>query len=372
MTLNNHGLRNQRLYTVRLLNLPLHHWGRMAERQRLAQCARIIIKAACLLHFCLFFQTAFAQQRPHYAQYNQNNFLLNPAIAGIESYADGRVGYRRQWAGLDEAPRTFYLTAHLPIANPDFEIEPASPRYVQPRYKRQSPLPDAHAGVGFTIVQDQAGPWSQLSMSVSGAYHYPLDDYWQVSGGISAGLTQHTLDFDRIRLATPRDPVVTTGKIAAFRPDFHAGLWLYSPEFFAGFSVQQLISNRLRFREGEYEWQGKLVPHFFFTTGYQLAITDDWDFLPSVMFKKAQNTPLSWDLNLKISYINHLWLGVSYRQRDALMAWIGTRFAQKFTVSYGYEYPLSVVQAASSGSHEIVLGLTLGNRHHYTSPRGFW
>lgn len=315
--------------------------------------------------------TIFGQQLPQYAQYLQNNFLLNPAIAGIENYADARVGYRQQWAGLDDAPRTFYLTAHLPIGNPDFEVEPASPRFSFGRTQTPT-LPDAHGGAGFSVIRDQTGPWTRFSVSASGAYHYPINDTWQLSAGLAAGITQNTLNFDQIRLANPQDPVVSVGKVNTFRPDIHAGFWVYSSEFFAGVSAQQLLSTRLKFRQSDYDWQGKIVPHYFLTVGHRLFIADDWDFTPSVLVKKTPNTPLSWDLNLKFTYLNTLWFGLSYRQRDAFLGWVGTRVFNRLTVNYTYEYPLSSLQSATRGSHEITLGFTLGNQAHYTSSRTFW
>ena len=63
--------------------------------------------------------TALAQQRPQYTQYALNNFLTNPAVGGIESYADLRTSYRGQWAGIEGAPETFYVTFHGSIGNPD-------------------------------------------------------------------------------------------------------------------------------------------------------------------------------------------------------------------------------------------------------------
>ncbi|MEZ4903041.1 MAG: type IX secretion system membrane protein PorP/SprF [Spirosomataceae bacterium] len=315
---------------------------------------------------------AVAQQLPQYAQYLQNHFLLNPALAGIESYADARLGYRQQWAGLDDAPRTFYLTAHLPIANPDFTIEPASPRFSFGRSPNNLTLPDAHGGMGFTILRDQTGPWSRFSLSASGAYHYPLGDAWQLSAGLSAGITQHTLDFDQIRLANAQDPVVSTGKVSAFRPDLQVGVWLYSPDFFGGFSVQQLWAAPLKFKRSDYDWQGKIVPHYLLTAGYRLSLTDDWDFVPSILFKKAVASPLSWDLNLKFNYQNDFWLGLSYRQQSALIGWVGVRVAQKMMVNYTYETTLSSLHFTTRGSHELSLGVSLGNRYHYSSPRSFW
>jgi len=327
-----------------------------------------------LLRFFVFLSltTTQAQQLPQYAQYLQNNFLINPALAGIESYADARLGYRQQWAGLQDAPRTFYLTAHLPIGNPDFAIEPASPRFSFGQAQNRNVLPDRHGGAGFTILRDQTGPWDRFSVNVTGAYHYPLSDVWQISAGLSAGMTQHTLDFDQIHLANTQDPVVSVGKVNTFRPDVNAGLWLYSSDFYAGFSVQQLWPTKLKFRRSTYDWQGQLIPHYFLTAGYRLPLADDWDFTPSILLKKAIHAPLSWDLNFKFSYRNSLWFGLSYWQKSAFIGWLGVRLAEKFIVNYTYEVALSSLNSATRGSHEISLGVSLGNRYHSSSPRSFW
>jgi len=70
-------------------------------------------------------QFGFAQQKPQYTQYVMNNFILNPAIAGIENYVDLKAGYRAQWQGLDGAPVTSYISIHAPIGN----INLSTPRW---------------------------------------------------------------------------------------------------------------------------------------------------------------------------------------------------------------------------------------------------
>src|SRR6202035_3990251 len=62
-------------------------------------------------------QLLSAQQKPQYTQYVFNNYLLNPAVAGIENYTDVKAGYRSQWTGLQGAPVTSYLTIDAPIGN---------------------------------------------------------------------------------------------------------------------------------------------------------------------------------------------------------------------------------------------------------------
>jgi ABC-type enterochelin transport system permease subunit len=40
--------------------------------------------------------TVSAQQRPHYTQYVINNYIINPAVAGIENYTDVKISHRHQ------------------------------------------------------------------------------------------------------------------------------------------------------------------------------------------------------------------------------------------------------------------------------------
>ncbi|MGX8249340.1 type IX secretion system membrane protein PorP/SprF, partial [Escherichia coli] len=56
-----------------------------------------------------------AQQRPYYTQYIMNNYIINPAVAGIENYWDVKASHRMQWVGLQDAPVTTYLTIHGPL-----------------------------------------------------------------------------------------------------------------------------------------------------------------------------------------------------------------------------------------------------------------
>ena len=68
----------------------------------------------------------FAQQKPHYTQYILNNYILNPALSGIENYTDLKLSVRDQWVGLDGAPKTMYLTIHSPIGKKDYRITATS------------------------------------------------------------------------------------------------------------------------------------------------------------------------------------------------------------------------------------------------------
>ena len=59
-----------------------------------------------------FLQAVNGQQKPHYTQYILNQYIINPAITGIENYADVKLSHRHQWVGMQDAPVTTYFTIH--------------------------------------------------------------------------------------------------------------------------------------------------------------------------------------------------------------------------------------------------------------------
>ena len=76
----------------------------------------------------LLFFTApvLGQQRPHYTQYILNNYILNPALSGIENYTDVKLSYRNQWVGFPGAPQTMYASVHGPIGKKDYKTTATS------------------------------------------------------------------------------------------------------------------------------------------------------------------------------------------------------------------------------------------------------
>ena len=87
----------------------------------------MIMKKTWFLYcLCLSVQLAFAQQRPHYTQYILNNYILNPALSGIENYTDLKISGRDQWVGLNGAPQTAYISLHSPIGKKDYKTSATS------------------------------------------------------------------------------------------------------------------------------------------------------------------------------------------------------------------------------------------------------
>lgn len=319
-----------------------------------------------------------AQQRPQYTQYVFNNYLLNPAISGIENYADVKAGFRKQWAGIEGAPQTSFLTAHWNLGSdylwrnalslPDKGDDPMSRNYMQ-NYT-SSP---AHHGMGVTVVYDETGPLSRLDASLTYAYHLQLSNTFNLSVGMAAGLSRIALDANALHFEDQiNERAVSNQLLSQLKPDLGFGLWLYSGRLFAGASVQQVLSQKLSFTSDPNYNSGKEVPHFFVTAGYRMYIDDVISATPSIMFKQVSPTPVSIDVNLKMAFKDRFWVGGSYRKDDSFSALAGINISKLINLTYAYDFTTSGLNQVSNGSHEIVLGLQLNNVYEVFSGTRMW
>lgn len=324
--------------------------------------------------FFVIFGVAYGQQRPQYTQYIFNNYLLNPALTGIENYIDVKAGYRDQWHGLEGAPVTKYISFNAPIgkefiygnatSSPGGGNNPMDRSYVQ-EYMASEP----HHGIGFNAVIDKTGPLSRTDINATYAYHIGLTSQVNMAVGVALGFSLINLDLNDIVLETAVDPAIVSGENNRLKPDASVGIWLYGPRFFVGFSSQQLLGQRISFTNDQSYTQGKQVPHIFATAGYKVFVSDDIAAIPSVMFKYVNPAPTSLDMNLKFAFRDKFWIGGSYRKNDSFSALAGFNVSSLFSLSYSYDFTTSDLRTVSSGSHEIVLGLLLNNRYKVTCPQ---
>jgi type IX secretion system PorP/SprF family membrane protein len=93
--------------------------------------------------------------------------------------------------------------------------------------------------------------------------------------------------------------------------------------------------------------------------GYVLAIGEDWQLEPSFLVKYVSPMPLKADITATIRYQNTVWLGASYRTNDAWCAMVGYWLKETFQFGYSYDIITSNLRNYSTGTHEIMLGVTL-------------
>lgn len=332
----------------------------------------------CILMAMLFTLSIKAQQKPQYTQYVMNNYVLNPALSGIENYIDLRIGHRQQWQGLQNAPKTSFVSANWALGKDylwnnalSFEQDGNDPRgrsYAQ--YYTASP---AHHGMGVYALSDRAGALSTAVFNLSYAYHLAVGQRLNLSLGISAGVSRTAIDENSLLLENPNDPALSNAGRKLIRPDLATGVWLYGRRFFTGIALQQLVPNDIGFHDGStLQPAAKQIPHLFLTGGYKFDLTEDISATPSIMMKWIAPAPTSVDLNVKMAFRDRIWLGAGYRKDDAASLMAGFNINHLVNLTYSYDFTTSELNRVSNGSHELVLGILLNNVYKVVCPQRMW
>lgn len=277
------------------------------------------------------------QQSPMYTQYMFNKFIYNPAAAGIDPFFQIRSNNRFQWVGLTDPPITNALSYYGP----------------------HSTLP---MGYGGYIYYDVTGPTSMAGLTGAYAYNIGITDNLRLSMGISLGLIQYKVDGTQIILKSNNNPVGPTNDPAlekavysTFVPDANFGLYLYSDNYYAGFSTTQLINTKLKLYD-ESTGLNKLKTHFYLVGGYIFEINNDFKVEPTLLLKGTAPAQVQMDINTRVMYMDMVWLGLSYRTHDALSLLIGYTYDNRIHIGYSYDFTVTDMRKYSAGTHEIMIG----------------
>ncbi|WP_026260070.1 PorP/SprF family type IX secretion system membrane protein [Segetibacter koreensis] len=327
---------------------------------------------------------AFAQQKPYFTQYILNNYILNPAITGIENYTDVKLSYRNQWTGINGAPVTMYVSAHGPIGKKDyrttatsFQVPGENPR--GKAYWESYTAPEAHHGAGLILMNDKTGYISRFSAYATLAYHKGLTPKTSLSAGFLAGMTQVSLDRSKIEWATldPNDPAIgyTSTELKKIKPEVGAGLWLYSSDYFAGVSVLNIIPGKAKFKANS-NYGSYYEPQFLATAGYRFFLSDDISALPSVMLQFIKPFPVQTHVNIKLQFQDKVWIGASGRVSDELggfAAMAGIFVSNTFNIAYSYDASTtSRLKLYTKNTHELIIGFPINNKYGDTCPKNIW
>jgi type IX secretion system PorP/SprF family membrane protein len=281
---------------------------------------------------------AYAQQLPLFSQYMLNDYFQNPAVAGSRPVFDAVSANRLQWIGITDAPRTYALSLHGPVKAKNM-------------------------GVGGYLFSDVTGPTRRAGISGSYAYHIKLAEKIKLSLSISAGVMQFAVDASKLTLDNPGDYVFYNGYQSKIVPDLGASFLLYglpkengTGNWWLGAYVPQLYPAKLNLFETPTP-TGKLATHVYVMGGYKAFLTDEFSAEPSLLIKYASPTPAQVDIGARVFYKNKIWIGGTYRTKDAISAMVGYTYKDNISIGYSYDITTTNLKNYSNGTHELMIGL---------------
>lgn len=284
-----------------------------------------------------------AQQAPQYSHYVFNQFQLNPAVAGTKSCLDLRFGFRNQWAGFEDGPKTQFGS-------------------INTRLGRSTDKSDTWHAVGIKFESDQAGRFTHSLVQGAYAYHFKMGRETYGSIGLFIGFNQFKVDLAGAAIENLNDPILSAPSQQNFIvPEVHPGFWMHNKEFFLGVSAKHVVSGKI-LDEGNFtadtQPEAKLLQHLNLTTGYAYSVGKKTNFIPTARLGYVAAAPVAIDINAMLDYDKRLALGVGYRNGGAVVGLMKLNFLNYFTLGYAYDFTVSDLRALSGSTHEVMLGIS--------------
>ena len=260
------------------------------------------------------------------------------AVGQIDYIRVSGVG-RLQWVGIDNAPQSFIALADSPF------------KFLGKRI-----------GAGVVIMQESAGLYSSLNATAQIAFKRKLLK-GELSIGLEVGLVSETFKGTEVYIPDDddyhesSDDAIPTTDVNGTAFDLSLGVMYTHRLFWAGVSVKHVTQPTVTMTsssdtETQYEFEtGRTC---YFMAGSNIEVKNTLFEIQPSMLAKTDFTFFSAEITARAVYNKMFSGGLAYRWDDAVSVLLGAEF-KGFYIGYCYDYPISSISKASSGSHEIML-----------------
>ncbi len=288
-----------------------------------------------------------AQKTSLSSHYLLNQSHYNPAYAGIPSSLNFDGVLRAQWIGIEGAPVTQSISAHVPV-------------------------PLFNSGFGINFSNDVLGAGRTNEFGVSYSYRIIQKGFVLSSGIRLGGILQN---IDNSLLVTPtgnydndvinhQDDLLSTTKSNAFAPNLNLGLYFKSDNIEAGLVFDRILNLKYSLgieqsRLAQQQNEVHIYMNYFVEIGYNFS-------LQPMLMLSTDFANIQTSIGTFASYRNFLDAGISLRgynnkTLDALIGLLKYRINEKLVVAYAYDYPISSIRNVSTQTHELSILYRISN-----------
>ena len=302
---------------------------------------------------------AFAQQEEQFTQFMHYKLGYNPAYAGSTGGARITTLVRQQWIGIDGAPQSQLITFNM------------------------AALDSKRLGVGGSLIRTSIGATERYTLEGDYAYRFELGNGY-MGLGLSASVRMLRINFDEVRATQPKDTdsAIPAGYQSLYVPNFGAGLFYNTDNFYIGFSAPRLLQNSIDLADGEGTLT-KEAAHYYGMTGFVIPLKgDDIKMQNHLLLKYVTGAPFDADVNISITFMNKFTGGLSYRIGgnksnafgESVSALFSAQVSRHILFGMAYDYTLSDLRDFNSGTAELFLHYIIGGRDEgeiFENPRFF-
>ena len=259
----------------------------------------------------------------------------NPAAAGEFNAIHLTVGSRMQWVDFSNAPMNFYVTADMP-------------------YK----LLGQRLGAGVKAEYERIGLYTNTRIGAQMAYKRKIGKS-MLSIGVQPGVFSQVFHRKKAHVSndvTQSDnSVIPQQDVSGTAFDASAGIYFSHPKFWTSLAVTHVTSPEIRLKSSKTATQYNVFEvsrSYYFAAGSNIPINNTlFEIQPSGMYAMS-NKAWTAQVATMVRYNRMLNIGVGYRYKDAVSAFIGVNLKDAY-LGYCYDYPVSAISKATFGSHEV-------------------
>ena len=298
-----------------------------------------------LLFICLS-GTTFAQLQALLDQYNLNGLAINPAYAGSTEALNVGLYSRNQWIGFEGAPKTLSFSAHTPLRNKKVNL-------------------------GLIVMNDRLGSKTETGFILNYAYRIQMNK-GKLSFGLAAGISSLSTDLNSIRYTDTGDQLLVDPGRRALLPEFSFGSYYYTDKYYVGVSMPLFSTHLLNEESGKYKVAFRpSMANYLIVAGYLFTLSDEFELLPSILFKTNPANATQLDVNCNLIYREKFWIGTSLRTNGNLSTLLQVQINPQIRIGYTYGYEISELSTYQKGSHEVMLLYNFRYILDVVSPRYF-
>lgn len=274
-----------------------------------------------------------AQIDPLGSVYFQNQYLANPAMAGLKKGLRLNLGYRQQWSSMPGSPQTQSLTGDYGFSN--------------------------RVGLGINLYNDQAGLLKQTRVMGTYAYHLPVgDEDQQLNFGLSLGYMNQRITYEDLRGDAGDVNVGRFNEQKAY-VDGDFGLSYTSSKL----TVQGAVPNLKAFLKQDENRNTADLSTFYTAVSYKFSFGESinrFSVEPKAVYRGVRGYKNITDLGGSLSFIdNSLILTGMYHSSNSATFGVGMDYKHSFSIIGMYTTQTSALNGFTNGNFEVGLKLNV-------------
>lgn len=265
----------------------------------------------------------YAQLNPLKSQFYQNEYLVNPAMAGHNDQTELFLNYSNQWNKIDGAPVLSSFSASTPLTE--------------------------KASIGANLITDKSGLIRKTQAMGSFAYKIPFADSHGLRFGVSLSWSQDRLDFGMASASGMNDVELARYNERENYFDGNVGVTYQNKNLEAQFSYLSINEKRYgRIATVDYAI-------FYSSLSYQIKLDDMFRVKPMIAYRGVKNYENQYDIAAEWS-ADMLRFYTMYHSNKSFTGGMSYLDKSGFVATALYNSEPNTLRGFSGGIFDVIIG----------------